>query len=196
MTGSGRLPPVGRRIEMKTPIRYLPLRFAACLSLFFAAGCSTTSVAVDAAARQTLFRVTKNENANYVNYDLLFDENGRIAAQPLEAYWIMAEDGGARAGLSSMERGLYDVAVEDCDRDAGRVAFKINGVEQKVMTVTVPADGQPARVWTTIAGRLARLTGVHLIIRPTWNPFSPEVQVRLAGLATDDGDTVEEVVGN
>ena len=135
---------------MKTPILWLSL----CLG----AACSSTALVVDAASRQRLFRVTKSENANYVAYDLLLDEDGRIAAQPVEAYWIMAENGGERVGLSSMELGLYDVAVEKCDREAGCLAFKINGVDSKLMTVTVPADGEPAEVSTTIDGTGKRVS--------------------------------------
>ena len=42
---------------------------------------------------------------------------------------------------------------------------------------------------------MTKLTSVYLGIRKTWNPFSPDVEVHLSGVALDgDGEAVEEVL--
>ena len=36
------------------------------------------------------------------------------------------------------------------------------------------------------------VTGVHLVIRKTWNPFNPDIQVQLAGTSATTGEAIAE----
>lgn len=164
-----------------------PLAIALVLFLFAACGTAPERLLGPDDERVSLFRVTKDENANYVVYDLILDADGRIAEVPLDVYWVLDEDGGRRVGLNSIEAGLYGAAVDSVDRDAGRVSFRIRGVESAPMDAVLTAAGDSAAVSTTIDGKKAKLTGVHLRISGGLNPFRPNVEVDLSGVADEGG---------
>ena len=137
-----------------------------------------------------LFRVSKDENANYVVYDVIVDEKGRLAEEPLDAYWIMAAGDGQRAELNRMEQGVYGTTIVEVDRASGRMTFKVNGVDSKPIDVelvsAVEADmagseAKSARAYMTIDGQRAKLLGVHLVIVKTLNPLRPKVDAQLTG---------------
>ncbi len=146
--------------------------------------------------RYTLFRVTKDENKNYVVYDVVADAQGKLASEPIDAYWVMAEKNGQRAQLNFAERGAYGVAVKDVDRDAGELTFVIKGFDSKPMRVDKSPDGQRVMAYTTIAGEPAAVDTIHLKIKKTLNPLSPDVRAELTGVSTKTGKPVQEEIRN
>ena len=186
-------------------VRKAPILTAALCLLF---SCSTSgdrryedgqfSDASSSIQRHPLFRVTKSENANYVNYDLLL-RGGDFADEPLDVYWIMETGDGEEEGLNSYEVGLYGITIGEVRPRA--LEFRINGVD-KVFDITLASGTEDMKVtedtvaYTTIDGQRAVLTGIHLVIRKTWNPFSPDVEVQLTGISTEDQQQVTESIRN
>lgn len=147
--------------------------------------------------RHPLFRVTKSQNANYVKYDLLLTGDD-FADDPLDVYWIMETADGKEEGLNSIEVNLYGITIEEVESQ--RLDFRINGVKSKIFDVTLPSVSEDMKVteniktYTTIDRQRATLTGIHLVIRSTWNPFSPDVEVQLTGISTEDQRPVTESI--
>ncbi len=60
------------------------------------------------------------------------------------------------------------------------------------MDVEVAEEVSDTQVTTEISGERANVTGVHLVIRKTWNPFNPDIQVQLAGTSASTGEAIAE----
>ena len=154
--------------------------------LFILASCASSGDRVRFGAgdwlRSPLFRVTKNENANYVVYDLMLDGSGRLTEHPLDVYWIMDATDGSRAELNGIEQGIYGVTIAELAPEAGRLGFMINAMKSKRFDVDISSADQEIETYTTIDGQRAVITKIHLFVRASWNPFSPDVEIHLAGL--------------
>jgi hypothetical protein len=62
------------------------------------------------------------------------------------------------------------------------------------MDVELSPGGATADVFTTIDGKRAKLTTVHLRIKKTLNPFKPSVDADVSGISVDNGAQVRETV--
>jgi hypothetical protein len=170
----------------------------AWLALLASCGATAESARGDEAGaeRRQVLRITKSENDNYVVYDQVLDASGRLADAPLDVYWVMDGERGQRAELNGFERDIYGVTIERVDRLAGLLVFAINAVRSKRFEVAVAADGAGPEVFTAIDGDSARVTDVHLVVRSTWNPLQPDVEIRLTGETEKPAGmvAVEEVI--
>ncbi|MBI4042162.1 MAG: DUF4833 domain-containing protein [Deltaproteobacteria bacterium] len=140
--------------------------------------------------RATLFRITKNENRNYVVYDLLFDRRCHPLENPLDVYWMMGERRGEREELNRMEERLYGATLEQIDEESGLLRFFVNGVEQKEMEAEITEEQGTlftrchVAVYTQITKQRAKVKNIHLLIEKSWNPFRPRIKIVLKGLAS------------
>ncbi len=172
-------------------IRSLPFSISI---LFVLASCVSGGVERDARfyragepgsdwSRSSLFRITKNENANYVCYDLVLDGTGRLTESSLDVYWIMAAADGNREELNGIEQGIYGVTITDLVPEDGVLGFQINAMESKRFDVDLSSADQEIETYTTIDGQRAVITQIHLFVHATWNPFNPDVEIQLDGLS-------------
>ncbi len=106
----------------------------------------------------------------------------------------METGNGKEEGLNHFEVDLYGITIEEVK--PRYLEFRINGVESKVFDVTLAPALEDIVTYTMIDGERATLTGIHLVIRSTWNPFNPNVEVQLTGTSLEDQRRVTETIGN
>lgn len=138
---------------------------------------------------QRLFRIERSKNDNIVAYDLRLDGDGRPDPKsPVEAYWVIAED-GARYALSAVQKRFA-------------YGFKSELVDPEVVVLRLAADlGREIRVERVrgvfralidIGGRRAVLD--HIYVKSVERKLLlPSVEfVDLFGFDPDTGDERRE----
>jgi hypothetical protein len=109
---------------------------------------------------QPLFVIERNTNGNVVHYDANLKPDGQFDPRcPVQAYWIIAED-GRREELNSIERAkAYGFTVEP---DGDPQAYRVELVAQKQRPIEVFRQDGTVRAETTIAGHRAYLTRIYV----------------------------------
>lgn len=165
------------------------MRFAVLsvsLALGFAAG--YTAQRSERAVR--LFVLERSTNLNVVAYDLRLAGSGVDLEDPIDAYWLLFEEGGEREELSRLERRLA-FGVEVARAGAEEVVFTLAALPSRPITVRWGPRG-PAP-FVEIGGESARLTGVFVAARE--GGLLPGVHyVELRGISERTGaDALERI---
>ncbi len=137
----------------------------------------------------TLFIIQRNLNSNEVHYDVQVGADGKLAREPVVAYWIMKAEGGRREDLTFLEGKLaygFEVSDSGDEREMKLVAWEDRPIRLK-------KSGGRWRAVTTIDGKDAYLT--RLFIQSEEGGATPTVLwVDLFGEAVDGGKAVKEHV--
>ncbi len=141
----------------------------------------------------TLFIIQRSKNANEVHYEVQVGADGALADDPVEAFWVMKAEGGAREDLTFFERKLaYGFEVMPPDSQGNR-EMKLVAWEDRTIKLTKAEDGGKWRAVTKIDGQDAYLT--KLFIKTDEGGLTPEVLfIDLFGETVDGGDPVTEHV--
>jgi hypothetical protein len=124
-----------------------------------------TTAAAAVRAPEALFVITRSTNKNVVHYACCFDERRQLDRNaPLQAYWVMHEDGGRREALSWVERQLaygWSIASKVSERGFN---LRLLAFPHRMLAVRATrAGGYCALV--TIAGRTAILQRVFVQVQ-------------------------------
>ena len=115
----------------------------------------------------------------------------RLVSNPLDVYWIMDARDGSREELNGYEQNIYGVTIEELDLEVGFLGFIINAMESKRFDVEISSRKGKIEAYTTIDGQRARITDIHLFVRSTWNPFNPDIEIRLDGVADGEDKPIQ-----
>lgn len=123
-------------------------------------------------ARELLFYIQRNKNANTIVYEARLDATGQLASKdPVQVTWIRYTEGGKREDISLLESTVaYGVKHRGNDRGTARMAFVAS--DRYPFTVAVGEHGQ-AEARMMINGRHARLH--HVEINAVEGTFWPKV---------------------
>lgn len=139
----------------------------------------------------TLFIIQRSTNANEVHYDVQVDADGKLAEEPVVAYWIMKAEDGGREDLSFFERNMaYGFEVMPPGPDGER-EMKLVAWEDRTIRLTKDEDSGKWRAVTKIDGEDAYLK--RLYIETDEGGITPSVVfVDLFGDTVDGNDPVKE----
>ncbi len=141
---------------------------------------------------ERLFVIERNVNSNIVVYDArvvarkLFDQ-----ARPVDAYWIMREEGGRREELNYIEKQwAYGFDIESV-REGSHYRMAIRSFSER--SITVVLDKNRPRAITDINGRRSYLTRIY--ITTSGKSIMPSVdQVVLHGIDMSSGEYLREEI--
>lgn len=127
------------------------------------------------AAQKNIFKIERNKNANVVMYDVVLNDDGSFAKNPIDAYWLLFAKDGSREELGMFDKkaygfsikangdGSYNLTLKAVEDRPIRVLLvggepkgiiKINGVDCYLSKVYVQASGLSVQYYT--------LTGVNI----------------------------------
>jgi len=123
---------------------------SAVLALLATALAPPGAVATPGSCPAHLFVIARNKNANIVAYDAKLEPSGRLAEEPVVAYWLLYGDPARREELNAVEwKRAYGFTIARGDEpDSDFLTFR--GGKRRI-TIRV-RDGCPQAVGT-IAGR-------------------------------------------
>lgn len=138
----------------------------------------------------TPFIVQRSKNANEVHYDVQVNADGKLADEPVKAYWGMKAEDGGREDLGFFEEKMaYGFEVMDANATGNREK-KLVAWEERTITLTQTEEGN-WRAVTTIDGEEAYLN--RLFIETEEGGITPTVlHVDLFGETVDGGDAAVE----
>lgn len=142
----------------------------------------------------TLFIIQRSKNANEVHYDVQTGPNGKLAEEPVKAYWVLKAEGGGREDLSYFEEEMaYGFEVSEPDAEGNR-EMTLTAWEERTIKLTQTEEGN-WRAVTTIDGEEAYLD--RLYIETDEGGVTPSVlYIDLFGKTVEGGDEVKERVKN
>lgn len=126
-----------------------------------------------APAKNLLFYIQRNKNANTIVYEARLDDRGRLEAEdPVKVTWIRYEEGGKREGISLLEATVaYGVKHRGSERGVASMDFVAS--DRYPFKVTVGDKGQ-AEARMRIDGHDARLH--HVEINAEEGTFWPRIK--------------------
>jgi len=114
-----------------------------------------------AQSKESLFKIERNKNSNVVQYDANIDSNGVIDAEnPIDAYWIMNEKGGAREEIMAFEKKAYGYKIT---KKKDHYDLRLNAVKNKEIKVFLSSGAAKAQI--KIGGQDAYLSKVYVFAK-------------------------------
>lgn len=143
-----------------------------------------------APAKDLLFYIQRNKNANTIVYEARLDALGRLSEKdPVQVNWIRHTEGGIREGISLLE-GTVAYGVKHRGTERGVAYMDFVASDRYPFTVSIDHQGQ-AEARMTINGRPARLH--HVEINAVEGAFWPKVtHVDIHGTDLGTGQPVVE----
>lgn len=140
----------------------------------------------NAKSSKNLFVIERNTNSNIVCYDLNFSKGKINEKNPIDAYWIMNEEGGKREKITSLEQKAYGFEVSKISDD--KYQFTLNSVKEK--TIFIYIDKKQPRADIVINGQDAYLSKVYVFAK---NGFLGIPRVSYYILTGKDKQTGKEI---
>ena len=124
------------------------------LVIMLALLCAPQWVLAETAARQGLFHIERNKNANIIQYDAQVGMDGKLLKKkPVVAYWIRLAEQGQVKKLSWVQRAFaygFDAKLDD-NREGVELTMKVDlGEPIKIIReenqyrATAPIEGSPS----------------------------------------------------
>lgn len=122
----------------------------------------------------SLFYIQRNLNANTIQYDANFSENGDLnSEQPIKVYWIRYDETGEEKELKWIEQKFaYGVDCESIDGKQNEYKVELVADDRRVFTLKQLAPNK-AKIYTLINGSKAELE--HMYIQADNSGLTPTV---------------------
>jgi Domain of unknown function (DUF4833) len=149
------------------------------------------SEAARGVCREHLFVIARSKNANVVVYDAKVDPSGRLAAQPVSAYWLLGGDPARREELTSIEfNRAYGFTLGPGEEpETYAIAFKARRGRHATLRMH---DGCPV-VLVQIHGHLGILTRIY--VKSKEGGLMPKVEsIELFGEDATTGKPLHEKI--
>lgn len=138
-----------------------------------------------------LFCFERSTNRNYICYDIRLADGRLVTDDPLNVYWIRAEEDGQRKELSFIQR-KFAFGYKVVKRGNNESFIKLNAYDK--FQVRICCRGGQWIALATIDGQEARLTRLFAQMR---SPKSLHVEhVDIYGISTANGKPVHQRIKN
>ena len=151
-------------------------------------GCSQAARGV---CSEHLFVIARSKNANVVVYDVKVDASGRLAAEPVSAYWLLDGDPARREELTTFELNrAYGFTIGPGEEpDTFTLAFKARKGSRATVRMR---DGCPVAL-VKIHGHLAILKRIY--VKSKEGGLMPKVEsIELFGEDATTGKPLHEKI--
>lgn len=142
-----------------------------------------------AADSKNLFKIERSKNANIVQYDIVFDDNGKIdLKKPMDAYWLLYAKDGSREELSAFDKKAYGFKIKY--NELGYYDLSLKAVDDRNIKVMM-VEGEP-KAEISISERPAYLSKVYVNAIERWTGIPKVTYYTLTGTDTETGEDISE----
>jgi hypothetical protein len=139
---------------------------------------------------QSLFKIERNTNANFIQYDAQIGSDGKLDRKlPVVAYWIRLAEQGQKEELSRIQNKFAYGFKADLDRASDTV--KLEMAADIGRSIIVVHDNMTYQATAKINGKLSRI--IKIYIHATGKGLSTTVDyIQLHGIDMETGDNAFE----
>jgi hypothetical protein len=139
---------------------------------------------------QPLFKIERNTNANFIQYDAQIGSDGKLDRKlPVVAYWIRLAEQGQKQELSRIQSKFAYGFKADLDRASDTVTLEIAADIGR--PIIVVRDNTAYQATAKINGKLSRIKKIY--IHATGKGLSTTVDyIQLHGIDMETGDDAFE----
>jgi hypothetical protein len=139
---------------------------------------------------QSLFKIERNTNANFIQYDAQIGSDGKLdRTNPVVAYWIRLAEQGQKEELSRIQNKFAYGFKADLDRASDTVTLEMAADIGR--SIIVARDNTAYQATAKINGKLSRIKKIY--IHATGKGLSTTVDyIQLHGIDMETGDDAFE----